>query len=158
MRSRKIRLGHLMGRLVGIARREEKRAPMETLDSAEVSPETGVANDSRGRPGNRQVTLLSANTWQTICSELGADIPWTMRRSNLLVEDLELPRRAGDIIEIGSVRLRVRVEVDPCSRMDEQCAGLTDALRLNCRGGVGCEVLTGGRLALGDPVSVQALD
>jgi MOSC domain-containing protein YiiM len=131
---------------------------MELLDSAEVSRETGVANDSRGRPGKRQITLLSADTWQTICSELGADIPWTMRRSNLLVEDMELPRRAGDIIEIGSVRLKVRVEVDPCSRMDEQFEGLTDALRPGWRGGVGCEVLTGGRLALGDPVSVQVID
>ena len=45
-----------MGRLSGIARREKKRAPMETLDSAEISMETGVADDSRGKQGKRQVT------------------------------------------------------------------------------------------------------
>ena len=44
-----------MGRLAGIARREEKRAPMETLEQAEVSDQTGVARDFRGKPGKRTV-------------------------------------------------------------------------------------------------------
>jgi hypothetical protein len=53
-------IGDLMGRLIGIARREEKRAPMETLEQAEVSDQTGVARDSRGKPGDRTVTIISA--------------------------------------------------------------------------------------------------
>ena len=81
-----------MGRLAGIARRERKRAPMETLQSAEVSVESGVANDSRGKPGKRQVTLLSAADWQAACSEIGSDAPWTTRRSNLLIEGMPVPK------------------------------------------------------------------
>ena len=144
-----------MGRLVGIARREKKRAPMEQLASAEISTKTGVALDSRGKRGKRQVSVLSADVWRKICGELGREIPWTMRRSNLLVEGIELPRWSGDVIQIGDVKLEVLTEVDPCSRMDEQCMGLTDALRPEWRGGVGCKVISGGSVQIGDPVVIH---
>ena len=105
---------------------------MQELTEAEITPERGVADDFRGR----------------------RDLPWTVRRANLLVECVELPRQAGGVIEIGPVRLEVMVETDPCSRMDEQCPGLREALLPDWRGGVCCRVLDGGRVALGDSVRV----
>lgn len=145
-----------MGRLAGIARRDAKRAAMQTLDTAEISAETGVAMDFRGRPGKRQVTVLSQRAWDAACRDLGRDLPWTTRRSNLLVENIDLPRRVGDTLCIGEVRLRVTMEVDPCSRMDEQCEGLRDALAPDWRGGVACTVLAGGQVRVGDAVSIRA--
>lgn len=147
-----------MGRLAAIARRDKSRAPMQLLEIAEVSETTGVADDSRGKSRSRKVTLLSARVWADICEELGKEIPWTMRRSNLLVEDIDLPQRAGDIIEVGEVRLKVNKEVDPCARMDEQCPGLTTALKPDWRGGVGCIVLNGGTIAIGDEVTIVVSD
>lgn len=144
-----------MGTLAGIARRERKRARMETLERAEVSTETGVAGDWRGRPGPRQVTVLSAAAWRDACRELSADLPWILRRANLLVEGIDLPHSTGAIIGIGPVRLLVTGEIDPCSRMDEQHPGLTDALRPGWRGGVSCTVLAGGAVAVGDPVTLE---
>lgn len=143
-----------MGRLAGIARREKKRAPMETLENAIISEQTGVADDFRGKPGNRQVTLLSTRAWQATCAELGQEIPWTTRRSNLLIADLDLPVSAGQIIVIGEVRLRITMELDPCSRMEEQVPGLKMALQPDWRGGVACTVEQGGEVAIGDPVSL----
>jgi MOSC domain-containing protein YiiM len=145
-----------MGRLVGIARREKKRAEMEILDFAEISELTGVANDFRGKPGKRQVTIISAEAWGAACADLGQELPWTTRRSNLLVEDIALPRRTGDVIEVGSVRLLVTMEVDPCSRMEEQAEGLRQALAPDWRGGVACTVLKGGSVRIGDDVAVLA--
>ena len=147
-----------MGRLIGIARREQKRADMEILEDAEVSEHTGVAEDFRGKPGNRQVTVVSAEAWAATCEDLGQQIPWTTRRANLLVEDVQLPRRTGDVIEVGSVRLLITMEVDPCSRMEEQYDGLKAALTPDWRGGVACTVLQGGSVRLGDDVSVVAAD
>lgn len=143
-----------MGRLAGIARREQKRAPMDTLASAEISVETGVASDSRGKPGKRQVSLLSAEAWQAACDDTGTDAPWTTRRANLLIEGLDLPKAPGHIVAIGDVRLRTTVEIDPCSRMDEQVSGLTDALTPDWRGGIGCEVIAGGVVSVGDEVRI----
>jgi MOSC domain-containing protein YiiM len=144
-----------MGRLTGIARREKKRAPMQTLERAEINAESGVACDSRGKPGPRQVTVISAGAWRAACAELQDDVPWTTRRANLLVEGIELPNTVGAIMKIGQVRLRVTGEVDPCSRMDEQRPGLTAALQPDWRGGVSCTVLEGGLVVLGDEVELE---
>lgn len=145
-----------MGKLAGIARREKKRAPMETLQSADISTQSGVANDFRGKPGPRQVTLLSSRAWREVCAELGTEIPWTLRRSNLLIEELDLPSQAGQIVAIGDVRLQATMEIDPCSRMDEQAAGLKKALLPDWRGGIGCRVLQGGAVEIGDIVRLVA--
>lgn len=143
-----------MGRLAGIAIRSAKRAPMQTLDAAEVSVAAGVAGDFRGRPGDRQVTVIAADAWQAACAELGRELSWTTRRANLLVDGVSLPREAGGTIEIGDVRLRVTMETAPCSRMDEQCRGLRAALAPEWRGGVCCEVVEGGAVRVGDTVRV----
>ncbi len=147
-----------MGRLIGIARREQKRAEMEVLQDAEISEQTGVANDFRGKAGKRQVTVISAESWTDTCEDLGQEIPWTTRRANLLIEGIELPHRTGDVIEIGGIRLLVTMEVDPCSRMDEQVDGLRAALTPEWRGGVACKVLKGGSIRLGDEVSLLAAE
>ena len=147
-----------MGRLTGIARREKKRAPMETLEQAEVSEQTGVAEDFRGKLGKRPVTVISARAWREVCAELGQEIPWTTRRANLLVDDIDLPKSEGAIMEIGEVRLQVTMEVDPCFRMDEQVDGLTEALKPDWRGGVGCIVLQSGSVSVGDTVKIVACD
>ena len=144
-----------MGTLVGIAMREQKRAPMVELDTAEVGLANGVAGDFRGRPGDRQVTVLSADAWELACGELGRSLPWTTRRSNLLVRGVALPQVPGAVIVIGDVRLEVTMETDPCSRMEEQCPGLKSALTPDWRGGVCCRVLAGGRVATGDDVSIE---
>ena len=131
---------------------------MEELQAVEISTENGVAMDFRGRAKKRQVTLISADAWRDVCVELGKELPWTTRRANLLVEGVELPRASGDVIEIGDVRLRVEQEVDPCSRMEEQCAGLKQALTPEWRGGVGCTVLSGGEVSVGDDVTIRPAD
>ena len=144
-----------MGRLTGIARREAKRAPMQTLELAEISNATGVALDFRGKPGPRQVTVISAEAWRQVCAELRQELPWTTRRANLLVDGIELPKMAGAILKVGPVRLKITGEVDPCSRMEEQCPGLKAALQPDWRGGVTCTVLEGGPVALGDAVVLE---
>ena len=144
-----------MGELVGIAIRDAKRAAMRELQSATVTPDAGVADDFRGKPGKRQVTLLSADVWDTVCAELNSDLPWTIRRANLLVAGIDLPKAAGETIQVGPVTLRVTMETDPCSRMDEQHDGLRAALTPDWRGGVCCEVLSGGEISIGDSVQIE---
>jgi MOSC domain-containing protein YiiM len=141
-----------MGRLIGIARRDRKRAEMQTLQQAEITHVSGVARDFRGKPGDRQVTVISADAWRQACAELGRNIPWTTRRANLLVEGVELPKTTGGEIRIGAVRLQVTGETDPCSRMEEQCEGLKAALQPDWRGGVCCRVLQEGSVTIGDAV------
>ena len=136
-----------------IAYRTKPKAPMTEIDSVEITCEQGVIPDFRGKPGKRQVTLLSAQSWQDACAELEAELPWTFRRANILIDGLRFSAfDVGRIIRIGEAELQVMIETDPCPRMDAQHRGLTAALLPEWRAGVCCKVLKGGMLRRGDAV------
>jgi MOSC domain-containing protein YiiM len=142
------------GRLIGICRAREKMAPLEQLDQADVTPEAGIAGDVRGRKPGRQVTVLFREGWQDACSEAGQpELTWLTRRANLYVEGLERPRQAGVELVIGEVVLKVADETKPCALMETALPGLRAAMRPDWRGGVSCDVVRGGMIRLGDPVS-----
>jgi MOSC domain-containing protein YiiM len=144
------------GRLIGIARRLVRRAPMEEIAEATVSVTAGLEGDFKGaKHPRRQLTVLAIEDWQAALAETGdGDLPCTARRANLLVEGVSLPRAAGAVLRIGPVHLEVTVQTYPCARMEEARAGLLKALAKAWRGGVTARVLEGGRIALGDPVEV----
>lgn len=143
-----------MGKLIGIAVRPRPRAPMELRSQAEVTVAAGISGDARGRTPGRQVTVLARESWEAACRDVGADLPWTTRRANLLTEGVDLPRTPGARIRIGDVVLEVSFETDPCARMEAAHAGLRAALTPDWRGGVCCAVIAGGSLAQGDEVSL----
>ena len=139
-------------RLVAIAVRHRSRGTMQELPQAAVTLSGGVADDVRGRPGRRQVTVLSLEAWQAACREAGRPgLRWTARRANLLVTGVDLA--AAGTLGIGSVELEVTGETAPCERMDEACRGLRAALTPAWRGGVTCRVRKPGILAPGAPVA-----
>ncbi|MEM7503569.1 MAG: MOSC domain-containing protein [Pseudomonadota bacterium] len=144
-----------MGQLNAIAIKRSTRAPMELLESAHIDARTGLSEDFRGTVRKRQVSVLASEAWSEACAELQVDLPWTLRRANLLVAGVELPKTPGALLIIGAVTLRVEVETKPCSRMDEQHEGLTAALKPDWRGGVCCTVATAGEVNVGDSVIVE---
>ncbi len=146
-----------MAKLIGIAIKREKRAPMEELTDALVSIEAGVTGDYRGaKPGKRlrQVTILSNYQWTEACAEIKTEIPWTLRRSNLLVFGCAFgPGDVGKKMRIGKhLLVEITGETAPCKRMDEAYNGLKNALKIDWRGGVNCRVLREGNIKLEDRI------
>lgn len=140
-----------MGKILGIATRTKTKAPMDACSSAQVLFDKGVGNDSRGlKKGNRQVTVLGLEGWAKACAELNQEINWTTRRANLLVSGIEFENTTGTLLKIGTCLLEITGELVPCNRMDEQVAGLTNALAPNWRGGVTCKMVEEGEINVGD--------
>ena len=145
-----------MGKLLGIAVREKSRGPMLEVTSADVTRGRGVLQDFRGKPGRRQVTVLSVESWKATCEELGQQLPWTTRRANLLVEGIDLCETTGSRLWIGDVVLQITGETDPCSRMDEAVPGLREALTPEWRGGVCCRVINNGAISTMTTVTIES--
>jgi MOSC domain-containing protein YiiM len=143
-----------MSKLIAIATRTRSRAPMALHESAEVSLARGVGSDLRGRPGPRQVTLLSLQAWRAACAELGVDLDWTLRRANLLVDAIDWQDSVGARLRIGDALLEVTEETKPCRVMDKQHRGLRAALAPEWRGGVTCRVIEAGTIRHGDSVEL----
>lgn len=144
----------MSGRLIGIARASQLRTPLVQCGNATVSIARGIEGDVRGTKEGRQVTVLFREGWDDACRELGVLLPWVMRRANLLVEGIERPRRIGDVLHIGEVFLTVREETAPCNLMELAHRGLRAAMKPDWRGGVCCDVLVGGVIQVGDPVTM----
>ncbi len=145
----------MTGRLIGIARAAEPMAPLEELHQVSVTVEAGIDGDARGARPGRQVTVLFREGWQDACREAGGDLPWTARRANLYVEGIDRPREIGGLLRIGDVVLRVTDETKPCALMEQTLAGLLAAMRPDWRGGVCCDVVSGGVVALGEPAALE---
>ena len=152
----------MKGKLIGIAWRPARFAPMETVDTAEISVEAGVAGDHKGAKFKRRaVTILAREDWEAALAQLAAEgdeaalgLDWTVRRANLLIEGVRLPRAIGATLRIGSALLEVTYPTSPCARMEAARKGLLKALHPEWRGGVTCKVLEGGRVSIGDEVTV----
>ena len=147
-----------MGKLVDIAIRREAGAPMETMRAARVTCEAGVDGDPRGEPGPRQVSLLSQDLWAEACRELGVDLPWTLRRANLLIEGVALSGAVGRRLHIGPVVLEITDVSAPCEEMDARHQGLRKALEGDSRGGLVGRVIEGGEINVGDTVDLGLPD
>jgi MOSC domain-containing protein YiiM len=150
------------GRLVGIASRPARRAPMQERTQGTISMTAGLEGDHKGTKfPRRAIAVLSREAWEEALAALATaagkpvEIPWTARRANLLVEGVRLPRALGGIVRIGPVRLEITYPTQPCRRMEEVHPGLLAALHPDWRGGITCRVLDGGEIRCGDAVVVE---
>ncbi|GGP98251.1 MOSC domain-containing protein [Shewanella ulleungensis] len=142
--------------LEAIAYKTAKRGIMKPAFCANVTLERGVENDIFGRPGKRQVTVISQQQWQIACEQIDADLDWLTRRANLLISGYQFSAAdVGKVISIGQdLQLHITGETDPCKKMEISHPGLEQALRPDWRGGVTCRVIQAGLIQPDDLVTI----
>ncbi|WJG11096.1 MOSC domain-containing protein [Aliiglaciecola sp. LCG003] len=143
-------------KLLGIATRDKNQHPMQLVQMATVTLSEGIEHDFRRKPGRRQVTVLSKQQWQQACDDINLALPWTIRRANLLLDNIIFKQEhVGKTLKIGdSLELLICLETEPCHKMDQQHHGLRQALTPDWRGGVCCKVTKSGEIKLGDKFSI----
>lgn len=132
-----------------------KRAHGGKMDAAEratLVAGRGIAGNADQR-GKRQVTLIDLQTWRALMERLDGDLETSARRANVVIEGISLPHTRGKTLLIGDTRLLIHGETRPCGQMDQALPGLRTAMQDEWGGGVFAEVIDGGEIAVGDPVS-----
>ena len=134
-----------------IGLRPARGAEIVAVPEVDVT-EAGLTGD-RARAGKRAVTLVQAEHLLAIASFLGrADIPPEMLRRNLLVRGLTLAGLKGRAVQVGGAVLRLTTICAPCSQM-ERAFGPGGYAAMRGHGGWCAEVITPGRIAMGDAVT-----
>src|SRR4051812_48320739 len=132
--------------------RRAKRGPMDSVDSATLEINQGL-RDNANRGGRRQVTIISRERWSELMEALGAALPPSTRRANLMLSGIDLEQSRGRILRVGGGRLKINGETRPCEQMEEAHAGLQALMRDRWGGGAFAEVLKAGEICVGDVVA-----
>lgn len=124
---------------------------MDPVDAAVLEVDGGLCGNAN-RGGRRQVTIISQERWAELMDALGADLPPSVRRANLMVSGVDLENSRGRVLRVGSARLKINGETRPCEQMEAAHAGLQAVMRERWGGGAFAEVLEGGEIRIGQLV------
>lgn len=148
----------LEGRLEWIGLRPGRRAPLQAVTHAELLADHGLVGDHKATRagGKRQVTLIQREHLAVVAQLLRREaIDPALVRRNLVVTGLNLLALKDQRFRIGEVLFECTGPCEPCSRMEEVLGpGGYNAMRGH--GGITARVLTGGVIAPGDVLRVEA--
>jgi len=128
---------------------------MDPVNAAQLEASGGLRGNAN-RGGKRQVTIISQERWAELMDALGADVPPSARRANLMVSGLNLENSRGRVLRVGTTRLLINGETRPCERMEAAHAGLQELMKERWGGGAFAEVLDGGEIRVGDAVAFES--
>mgnify|MGYP001162611347 CR=1 FL=1 len=142
-----------MGELLEIWLKKNHGEPMVALIEAEVRASEGIKDSAKEPHADRQVTVLSKESWEAATESIGKSVDPGERRANFIVSGVKLEETIGKILQIGELKIKVTGETFPCKLMDEVSDGLRDALKPEWRGGVTGSVINDCLVKKGDSVS-----
>lgn len=147
------------GRVEWIGIRPARKAPVQVVDSVEVSEKKGLIGDHySGQSGNRHVTLIQAEHLPAIASLTNHErIDPGLLRRNIVVTGINLLALKDLQIHIGDVVLLITGQCHPCSKM-ETALGTGGYNAMRGHGGMTAKVIRGGTIRVGDEVTVQPIE
>ncbi|PAU84341.1 MOSC domain-containing protein [Halorubrum salipaludis] len=157
--------GPRTGSVRGLVTAAESGAPPELRTAVAIRPD-GVEGDRyRLGEGTFQldgcaVTLVAAEALDAIREETGIDLADGRHRRNVVVEGFGagMDDLLDATVAVGGALLRPTRRRPPCAHVEELAGADGLAAALAERGGLCCDVIEPGRVAVGDSVSVAEPD
>jgi MOSC domain-containing protein YiiM len=147
------------GRVEAIFVAPDAEAAMRPLDAARAVPGRGLEGDryfdARGswsdKPGpQREVTLIEAEAVEALAAE-GIAVDVGDSRRNIVTRDVPLNHLVEREFTVGDVRMRGVRLCEPCAHL-ERVSGKRIRAPLVHRGGLNAQILSEGRVRVGDAV------
>jgi len=137
-------------------------APMRAHAEVDAVPGAGLAGDRyanaagtfsgrRLEDARRAVTLIEEEAIRAARAEGGLELDAAETRRNLVTAGVPLNHLVDEEFEVGGVRMRGVDLSEPCAYLERETRPGVRAALLH-RGGLRAEILTGGRIRVGDPV------
>jgi MOSC domain-containing protein YiiM len=139
-------------------------APMRSLADAKAIADVGLAGDRYAEkigfysprptdPGAREVTLIQAETLDTLRAMHGIELSVTEHRRNVTTRGITLRGLIGQRFRVGEVVLEGIKDCPPCEHL-QGLVGKPVLEPLVESGGIRARVVKGGSLRVGDAVEV----
>ena len=130
------------------------RMPMKPVDRVTAETDKGLVGDRYHGSPLRQATVQASGELAAAAARTGRPIEPGRTRRNITISADSVPRVPGHRWSIGEVVLEVARDAAPCTLMEELFGpGAQESLR--GRAGVGCRVIAGGEISVGDAVDFR---
>lgn len=112
----------------------------------------GAGHWSAMRRSGDSLTLVQAEDIDVVTLAIGLNLPPGATRRNITTQGIQLDDLLGRSFRIGEVECLGIRRCEPCSYLDE-LLGQEVLPALVHRGGIRAEIITGGAIAVGDPIT-----
>jgi MOSC domain-containing protein YiiM len=103
---------------------------------------------------SRQITLIECEVIDQFNQETACEFSYEMFRRNLVTEGVQLNNLVGETFYVGEVWFRGHALCEPCRYLQDRLKVTDLVKRLTHKGGLCCEVLTGGTIRAGDNLRI----
>lgn len=150
-----------MGEVQSIHVADRESAPVRAVEEVTAHAGRGLEGDRyhsmtgtfKKMEPKRQVTLIEAEAFDALLRDYDIDMEPGEARRNIVTRGVALNHLVGREFTVGEVRMRGLKLCEPCSHM-EKLAGKPVRDPLKHRGGLRAEILTSGKIKVGDVVDV----
>ena len=147
-----------MAKVIEIAVSQNSGKVMKNVESVESIAGKGLLNDRHYKENNdkkSQLTLIeieNINYYNQISRT--SILPKDFRR-NIITKDIRLNELVGSEFFIGKVKVKAHDLCQPCKELQDKLKQENFVKKLLNRGGLRCEILTNGKIFVGDKIKCR---
>jgi len=144
-----------MGKVVEIGITDTKGSRINKVNEVEAFIGKGLLNDRKFKENNHkksQITLIEIENIDHFNKISNTNIPAIDFRRNIITENIRLNELVGKEFFIGNVKLKAHDLCRPCKYLQEKLKLDNFIKEFLHTGGIRCEILTDGKINVGDSV------
>jgi len=144
-----------MGTVIEIGVCKNKGSKMDNVHEAEAVLGKGLVNDRHFKEKNLkacQITLIEIENINCYNKISNTFIPAIKFRRNIITKDISLNKLVGSEFYIGQVKVKAHDLCRPCKYLQESLKQKNIIKELLLKGGLRCEILTSGKIFIGDKI------
>ena len=142
-----------MGKVVEIGVTNSKGNQIKNVNEVEALKGKGLLNDRKCRENNQkqcQITLIEVENINYFNNKSKTNIPPVNFRRNIITENVKLNDLVGKVFFIGNVKLKAHDLCKPCKYLQDKLKQNNFIKEFLHKGGLRCEILTSGKINVGD--------
>jgi len=142
-----------MGKVLEIGITNTKRSQIEKVKQVQAVAGKGLINDRNFRENNLkhcQITLIEIENIEYFNKISKTNIPAIEFRRNIITENIALNDLVGKEFIVGKVKLKAHDLCRPCKYLQEKLRQNNFIKEFLHKGGLRCEILTDGKINVGD--------
>ena len=148
---------YVMGKVVKIGIANIKGDQILNVDNVEVSKGKGIRNDRKFKENNektRQITLIEIENINYFNTVSNTNISPLNFRRNIVTENIRLNELLGKEFFVGVIKLKAHDLCRPCKYLQDKLKQNNFIKELLHKGGLRCEILTNGKINIGDIIKL----